>query len=423
MRPGCILSPCATRPYNELLTQAVTDLNPLLVSHFTATSAIGRGLDETLAALRQGRCGLKPCDFDTVDLPIFIGEVAGVDEVALPAVLEIYDCRNNRLAQLGLEQDGFAEAVRSAIARYGRQRVGVFVGTSTSGILQSELAYRRRDPENGALPDDFHYSTTQNTFSVADFTRRYFDLTGPAVAISSACSSSAKVFASARRMMEAGLIDAAVVGGVDTLCLTTLYGFNSLQLQSPQACRPFDAERDGISIGEAAAFALLERATDLQPDDLLLLGVGESSDAYHMSSPHPEGQGARTAMEQALHTAGLQPEDIDYINLHGTATPSNDAAEGQAVRAVFGAAATPCSSTKGATGHTLGAAGGVEAVISLLALRHGLMPGGINTRQLDPETGVNYLLQNREQKLARVISNSFGFGGTNCSLIFGRAGA
>jgi 3-oxoacyl-[acyl-carrier-protein] synthase-1 len=222
--------------------------------------------------------------------------------------------------------------------------------------------------------------------------------------------------------MEAGLIDAAVVGGVDTLCLTTLYGFNSLQLQSPQACRPFDAERDGISIGEAAAFALLERAADPQPGDLLLLGIGESSDAYHMSSPHPEGQGARAAMEQALHSASLQPQDIDYINLHGTATPSNDAAEGKAVHAVFGAE-TPCSSTKGATGHTLGAAGGLEAVISLLALRHGLMPGGINTRQLDPETGVNYLLQNRHQPIDRVISNSFGFGGTNCSLIFGRAGA
>ena len=205
------------------------------------------------------------------------------------------------------------------------------------------------------------------------------------------------------------------------MCLTTLYGFNSLQLLSTQACRPFDVARDGISIGEAAAFALLERASQHPAaDDLLLLGIGESSDAYHMSSPHPEGLGARIAMEQALETAGLTPDDIDYINLHGTATPSNDAAEGKAVRAVFGSA-TPCSSTKGATGHTLGAAGGVEAVISLLALRHGLMPGGLNTTQLDPEAGLNYLLDNREQPVRRVISNSFGFGGTNCSLIFGRA--
>jgi 3-oxoacyl-[acyl-carrier-protein] synthase-1 len=415
------LLPCATRPYNEFFTYVGFPLNPLLISHFTATSSIGRGLDETLVSLRQRSPGLKPCDFDTVDLPTFIGEVAGVDDVVLPTEMEDFNCRNNRLARLGLEQDGFAEAVRAAVERYGHDRVGIFVGTSTSGILETELAYRQRDPDTGALPPDFHYSKTQNTFSVADFTRHYFGMRGPAVAISSACSSSAKVFASARRMMEAGLIDAAVVGGVDTLCLTTLYGFNSLQLLSTQACRPFDVERDGISIGEAAAFALLERAPQHPaPDALLLLGIGESSDAYHMSSPHPEGMGARIAMEQALETAGLTPDAIDYINLHGTATPSNDAAEGKAVRAVFGTA-TPCSSTKGATGHTLGAAGGVEAVISLLALRHGLLPGGLNTTQLDPEAGINYLLENREQPVMRVISNSFGFGGTNCSLIFGRA--
>jgi len=396
-------------------------LNPLLISHFTATSCIGRGLHETLAALRQRKSGLKPCDFDTVDLPTFIGEVVGVDEVALSPAMKDFDCRNNRLAQLGLEQDGFAEAVRTAVSRYGEDRVGVFVGTSTSGILETELAYRRRDPATGALPADFHYSKTQNTFSVADFTRQYFGLRGPAVAISSACSSSAKVFGSARRMIEAGMIDAAVVGGVDTLCLTTLYGFGSLQLLSTQACRPYDAARDGISIGEAAAFALLERLPqEPRAEDLLLLGIGESSDAYHMSSPHPEGLGARTAMEQALKAAGLIPEAIDYINLHGTATPSNDAAEGKAVRALFGSA-TPCSSTKGATGHTLGAAGGLEAVISLLALRHGLLPAGLNTAQLDPGIDVHYLLQNREQRVKHVISNSFGFGGTNCSLVLGRA--
>jgi 3-oxoacyl-[acyl-carrier-protein] synthase-1 len=395
-------------------------LNPLLLSHFTATSSIGRGLAPTLEALRQRKPGLKPCAFDTVDLPTFIGEVDGVDEVQLPAHLLEFDCRNNRLARLGLEQDGFTDAVKAAVAKYGRDRVGLFVGTSTSGILQSELAYRRRDPETGALPPDFVYSKTQNTFSVADFTRHYFGISGPAVAISSACSSSAKVFASARRMMEAGLIDAAIVGGVDTLCLTTLYGFNSLGLLSQQACRPFDAQRDGISIGEAAAFALLERpADDMDEEAVLLLGIGESSDAYHMSSPHPEGLGARMAMEQALKMAGLKPVDIDYINLHGTATQSNDAAEAKAVAAVFGGD-TPCSSTKGMTGHTLGAAGGLEAVICALALRHGLLPGGLNVTELDPAIQLNYLLDNREQPAARVISNSFGFGGTNCSLIFGR---
>ncbi len=397
-------------------------MNPLWLSHFTATSSIGRGLDQALDALHQRRAGLTPCAFDTVDLETFIGEVAGVDDVQLPAHLADFDCRNNRLALLGLMQDGFAEAVHAAIAKYSAQRIGVFLGTSTSGILQTELAYRRRDATTGALPADFIYGTTHNTFSVADFTRHYFGLSGPAVVVSSACSSSAKVFASARRMMAAGLIDAAVVGGVDTLCLTTLYGFNSLGLISEQACRPFDAQRNGISIGEAAAFALLECVPEhLDADAVLLLGIGESSDAYHMSSPHPDGLGARMAMLDALKMAGLGPADIDYINLHGTATQSNDAAEGKAVTALFGAD-TPCSSTKGATGHTLGAAGGVEAVICALALQHGLIPAGLNTRQLDPTLDLDYVLANREQPVKHVLSNSFGFGGTNCSLILGRAG-
>lgn len=396
-------------------------LNALWLSHFTATSSIGHGLAQTLDALRRGRAGLQSCTFDTVDLETFIGEVAGVDAVQLPDHLADYDCRNNRLALSGLTQDGFADAVRAVVARYGSQRVGVFLGTSTSGILQTELAYRRRDPMSGALPADFMYGKTQNTFSVADFTRRYFNLSGPAVAVSSACSSSAKVFSSARRMIATGLIDAAVVGGVDSLCLTTLYGFNSLGLISEQACRPFDTDRNGISIGEAAAFALLERPPeDLDADAVLLLGIGESSDAYHMSSPHPDGLGAHIAMREALDMAGLKSADIDYINLHGTATQSNDAAEGKAVAAVFGPG-TPCSSTKGGTGHTLGAAGGVEAVVSSLALQHGFLPAGLNTLQLDPVLGLNYVLNHREQPVARVLSNSFGFGGTNCSLVFGRA--
>jgi 3-oxoacyl-[acyl-carrier-protein] synthase-1 len=396
-------------------------LNPLLLSHFTATSSIGQGLLATLNALRQRRVGLQLSDFETVDLITFIGEVEGVDEVKLPEHLSHFDCRNNRLALLGLNQDGFADAVRNAITQYGSKRVGVFLGTSTAGILQTEQAYRRRDSETGALPADFNYRTTHNTFSVANFTREYFGLTGPAVVVSSACSSSAKVFASARRMIAAGLVDAAVVGGVDSLCLTTLYGFNSLGLTSEQACRPFDTERNGISIGEAAAFALLERPPEqLDANAILLLGIGESSDAYHMSSPHPEGLGARMAMQDALKMANLQPADIDYINLHGTATQSNDTAEGKAVNYLFGTN-IPCSSTKGQTGHTLGAAGGLEAVICALALQEGMLPAGLNTENIDPTVGIDYLLDNREQSISHVLSNSFGFGGTNCSLIFGRA--
>ena len=397
-------------------------LNTLWLSHFTAASCLGHGLEATLAALRAQKGGLAPCTFETVtDLATTIGEVSGLDQMPLPADLAEYECRNNRLALLGLRQDGFSAAVDAAAARYGRRRVGVLLGTSTSGILQTEQAYRRRDPASGALPDDFNYRTTHNSYSVADFVRHDFNLEGPAVVVSTACSSSAKVFAAAARMISAGLIDAAIVGGVDSLCLTTLYGFNSLELLSPEPCRPYDADRNGLSIGEAAAFILLQRPADsLDADAVLLLGAGESSDAHHMSAPHPEGLGARMAMTAALKMAGLQPADIDYINLHGTATPSNDAAEGQAVATLFGNQ-VPCSSTKGATGHTLGAAGGLEAVISALALQHGFLPGGINTRCVDPDIPIQYLTANREAAPRRVLSNSFGFGGTNCSLILGRA--
>ncbi len=395
-------------------------MTPLLLSAYTATTCLGRGLDATRSALRAGRSGLAPCAFETVRLDTWLGEVPDVDDEKLPAALAAYDCRNNRRTRMGLETDGFAERVRDAIARYGRTRVGVFLGTSTAGILQTELAYRRRDPQTGALPDDFHYRTTHNSFSLAEFTRDYFALEGMAMAISTACSSSAKVFAAAARQLELGTIDAAIVGGVDTLCLTTLYGFASLQLTSAQPCRPYDAERNGISIGEGAAFALLERANAPATGSVLLLGTGESSDAYHMSSPHPEGLGARLAMEAALRSAGLGTADIDYINLHGTSTPANDAAEGKAVAALFGQT-VPCSSTKGATGHTLGAAGAVEAVICALALTDGFLPGSPGTQHLDPAIPIAYLHQGKAGRVRHALTNSFGFGGSNCSLILGVA--
>jgi 3-oxoacyl-[acyl-carrier-protein] synthase I len=396
-------------------------VRPLALSAFTATSSLGRGLAATLASLEAARTGLAPCRFETVQLATHVGEVAGVDEERLPGELAEFDCRNNRLAALALRQDGFDEAVRAAARRLTPRRIGVWLGTSTSGILETELAYRRRDPATGALPGSFRYRGAHNTFSVAAFVQRALGLEGPAVVISSACSSSAKVFASAQRAIEAGLVEAAVVGGVDSLCLTTLYGFHSLQLVARTPCRPFDAERDGLSIGEAAAFALLEHPQGRSgAGAVLLLGTGESSDAWHMSAPHPEGRGAAAAMTQALEAARLNPRDIDYLNFHGTGTPSNDAAEARAVAAVLGTR-LPGSSTKGATGHTLGAAGALEAVICALALRHGLMPGGLNTRAIDPALGVTYLLENARAPLRHVMSNSFGFGGSNCSLVLGRA--
>lgn len=390
-------------------------MKPLSISFCTLTTALGAGCAATVDALRAQRSGLAPVRFLGVPLATWTGEVSGVDSVTLPAPLAEFDCRNNRLAWLGLQQDGFVDAVSAARAHWGANRIGVFLGTSTSGLLQTELAYRRRQAD-GALPADYHYGSTQNTYSLAAFVAQALQLRGPCWVVSTACSSSAKVFGSAARLIAAGLIDAAVVGGVDSLCLTTLHGFNSLELLSSEICRPWDAARNGLSIGEAAAYALVERESRAPRG--WLLGVGESNDGYHMSTPHPEGAGAIAAMRGALSDAGLHPEDIDYINLHGTATPSNDAAEDRAVGEVFGSS-TPCSSTKGATGHTLGAAGGVEAVIALLALRDGLMPAGLNVRQRDAELRINYLLENRQAPLRHVLSNSFGFGGSNASLVLG----
>ncbi len=393
-------------------------MRPLRLSHYTATSCIGRGLTETRHALLERRSGLAPCAFETVRLETHIGEVPGVDEVSLPPQLARFDSRNHRLALLALAQDDFIETVAECAGRLGRRSVGLFLGTSTSGMLETEIAYRHRDA-TGALPAPFDYAATHNAYSLAAFVQRVLRIEGPSAVICTACSSSAKAFGSAHRMIEAGLIDAAVVGGVDSLCLTTLYGFHSLQLVSRAPCRPFDAARDGISIGEAAAFVLLERPSDA-PGSILFTGIGESSDAYHMSSPHPEGLGARAAMRQALESASIGPQDIDYVNLHGTGTPSNDSAEGHAVSAVFGAHVAG-SSTKGATGHTLGAAGALEAILCALALREGFAPGGVNTLELDPAVSFDYLRENRRRPLKRVLSNSFGFGGSNCSLVLQRA--
>jgi 3-oxoacyl-[acyl-carrier-protein] synthase-1 len=394
-------------------------VKPLLLSAYTATTCLGVGLNAHRAALRENLRGLAPCTFETVDVPTWVGEVAGVDEVVLPEALGSYNCRNHRLAMLALRADGFEERMREAVARHGASRVGVFMGTSTSGILQTELAYRRRDPVTGALPPDFNYAGTHNPYALAEFLRQHLGITGQSTTISTACSSSAKVFAAAARQIELGTIDAALVGGVDSLCLTTLYGFASLELTSREPCRPGDVGRDGLSIGEGAAFALLERAQPTDADAVWLLGAGESSDAHHMSAPHPEGLGARMAMEAALRSAGLVASDIQYINLHGTATPANDLAEGKAVATVFGENVR-CSSTKGATGHTLGAAGAVESVVCALALVDQFVPGSAGTRALDPAIPLHYQLRGAAAPVHRALTNSFGFGGSNCSLIFGR---
>lgn len=394
-------------------------MTPLSLVRYSLVSAIGRTREETLAALRNRRSGLRRCDFLDFQIETHIGRVDGVEQSPITGALAHFDCRNNRLALLALEADGFADRVAEARRRYGGRRIAVIVGTSTSGILESELAYRRRSAGDGSLPADFNYQHVHNTFSVADFTRHYLGLSGPSFAISTACSSSAKAFATASRFIDAGLCDAAVVGGVDSLCGTTLYGFHALQLISAGPCRPADSERDGISIGEAAGYALLEKA-DGAADGVMLLGFGESSDAYHMSSPHPEGAGAIRSMRRALQRARLSPEAIDHVLLHGTGTRTNDAAEDLAMRHVF-PVSPPCSAIKGWTGHTLGAAGIVNAVVASLGLDEGFVPGTLQTRRVDPEFGCRVLLENRETPVRTMLSNAFGFGGNNASLVLGLA--
>ncbi len=383
------------------------------VKAFTLTSALGAGLEATLQTLRSRHSGLTADPWEGCDVATWLGRVP------IPAELEAgpeWNCRNNRLALLALGQDGFAEHVRAAVDRYGAERVGVVVGTSTSSIERTEAGYRQLDGD-GRFAPRYRQPETHNPHSPGAFTAHCLGIRGPALTVSAACASSAKVFATAARWLALSLVDAVVVGGVDSLCLSVIYGFHSLQLVSPTACRPFDQDRDGISLGEAAGFALLTRdAGDNAP--LALLGCGESCDAYHMSSAHPEGLGARLAMERAVHASGLAFADLDYVNLHGTGTRANDETEGRVCASLLHPR-TLASATKGWTGHTLGAAGMVEAALCLLALATGEVPGTLNTRQ--PSANFNLVLDNVRAEPRLVLSNSFGFGGNNCALVFGRS--
>jgi 3-oxoacyl-[acyl-carrier-protein] synthase-1 len=394
-------------------------MHPLFISGVAIATASGLGVDETFSALRERRSGLRPNDFDAFPHSTWIGRVSALETGEITGPLAEFDCRNNRLAHLALQQDGFQDAVARARERYGANRIATLIGTSTSGIFETELAYRCGAGRDAALAAR-KYDSTHSLFSVTDFVRRTLALQGPAATVSNACASSAKVFAQAERLIAAGICDAAVVGGVDSLCLTTLHGFKSLELLSASPCRPWDAGRDGISIGEAGGFVLLEKMPSAAPPDLgiALVGYGESSDGYHMSAPHPQGAGAVLAMSAALQRAGVKPAQVDYINLHGTATPANDRAEDSAVFNVFGDA-TPASSTKGWTGHTLGAAGMVEAIVSILCLARGFLPGTLNTRERDAAMRCRILLENDVRPIRYALSNSFGFGGNNCSLLFG----
>lgn len=391
-------------------------LRPLAITAHTATSAVGHGRTALFEALQQGRSGLRANDLGDDPLPCWIGRVAGLETAALPAHLQQFESRNNRLAWLALQYDGLLPAIAAASSRYGHERIAVVMGTSTASIGETELAYRQLDA--GQFPPELARPLIHTPHSLGAFVQAATGLAGPCLTVATACSSSAKVFAQAARLINAGLADAALVGGVDTLCGSVIYGFNSLQLVSPQPCMPFDVRRVGLSLGEAGGYALLERAP-AGSDGLQLRGYGESSDAHHMSAPHPQGLGAQLAMQQALQRGGIDPGAVGYLNLHGTSTPANDSIEAAAVAALF-PPGLHASSTKGWTGHTLGAAGIVESVIALLALEHGLLPGTLHSSQPDPACGPQIRFANAQADIRYAMNNSFGFGGNNCALLFAR---
>ena len=390
-----------------------TRIAPLAITACTATSALGHGRAAHAAALRSDRGGLRANDFTGTALACAIGRVDGLETAPLPSAMADYDCRNNRLAWKGLAADGFLDAARAAIERYGAERVALVVGTSTSSIGATEEGYR--DLDDGRMPARLRHPQLHTPHALGLVLEAVLGTRGPCLTVATACSSSAKIFAKAERMIRLGIVDAAILAGVDTLCDSVLFGFNALELVAPEPCRPFDAARAGISIGEAAGFAMIERT---QEDAATrLIGYGESSDAHHMSTPHPQGLGARLALADALARAGLSAGDIDYVNLHGTATIKNDEVEAALMTDLF-PATVRASSTKGFTGHTLGAAGILEAVITLLAMQHSFVPATLNSRVADPICGPQLALA-REQRTIRVaLSNSFGFGGSNCTLAF-----
>ncbi len=391
----------------------------LAVSAFTATSALGRGVHAHATALAAMRGGLRANDISSAPLACWIGRVEGLEEAALPSAWSHRDCRNNRLAWTGLAGDGFLEAARAAVGRHGPSRVAVLTGTSTGSIGATEEGYRHL--EDGRLPAGMRDPELHSLHSLGRFVAEAVGACGPCLTASTACSSSAKVFAMAERLIRTGLVDAAVVGGVDTLCDSVLFGFNSLELVSPEPCRPFDVDRRGISIGEAAAFALLERPA-MAADAPRLVGHGESSDAWHMSTPHPEGRGAELAMRDALQRAGLAPGAVDYVNLHGTASRKNDEVEAALVARLF-PATTRVSSTKAFTGHTLGAAGALGAVTALLAIGNDLIPGNLGCATPDPACGPQLARESTTAPVRVALCNALGFGGNNACLAFARAEA
>lgn len=325
--------------------------------------------------------------------------------------------RNNALAYTALKQiEGEFQALSKNIAK---ERIAVIIGSSTSGIAEGETAAQCK-LETGEFPDDYDYAC-QELYAPAQFIADYLGITGPTYTISTACSSSAKALHSASMMLEQGLVDMVICGGVDSLCKLTVSGFDALESMSQEKCQPFAQHRDGINIGEAAALFIMSTQTAA----IALLGAGESSDAYHISAPDPSGAGAIRAMKAAMKAARCVSEDIGYINLHGTGTEKNDEMEARAVYEMF-ADQVPASSTKRLTGHTLGAAGALEAALCWLLLDSPEMSLPIHelvAARDDALAPIQLVSEASKLNTPICMSNSFAFGGNNMSLILGRVDA
>lgn len=383
---------------------------PLPLTAWSAVNALGRDTREVLEALDAGRSGLGPSPLE-VTMDTVVGAYPG-DLPPLPRAYAPYD---TRLARLGLAAfEELRPQVDAAVRRWGAERVAILLGTSTGGLEETEQAFQTW-LERQRIPEQYEYQRQHNFAAFGEMLASIAGVAGPTYVVSTACSSSGKVAASAQRLIASEMIDAALIGGIDSLTRMTLQGFHSLGILSGKPCRPFSVERDGINIGEGAAFALVEREGEAP---VHLLGVGESSDAYRMSSPEPEGRGAREAMERALAQAGLEPGDIDHINAHGTATKLNDEAEAIAIAALFGDR-VPVSSTKGYTGHQLGAAGGTEIVFAIHAVLSGRLPATLGCDPIDPTLRIHVQREAAVTHPKRVLSNSFAFGGSNVSVLVG----
>ncbi|MDA7742309.1 beta-ketoacyl-[acyl-carrier-protein] synthase family protein [Francisellaceae bacterium] len=350
---------------------------------------------------------------------LFSGEntwVAQVKDelVSLPKSLNNFSCRNNKLLATAYAQ--IKDDVEILKSQFGKARIGIVLGTSTAGIAATEnaLIYKKK---YGKFPEEFNYNQ-QEIGSSSEFLAEYAGITGVHYTVSTACSSSGKAFSSARRLIESGLCEAVIVGGSDSLCQMTLNGFNCLGLTAQKICNPFSQNRQGLNIGEGAALFILSK----NPTEISLTGIGESSDGHHISSPDPEGIGAKMAINQALSESGHRPKDIGYLNLHGTATLKNDEMEAKVVSEIFGSH-VPCSSTKPLIGHTLGAASSQELALCWLLLSQKYNPEKILPAQVwdncyDPNLPpLNITQDNSYFKHPIMMSNSFAFGGSNISII------